>query len=138
MVLAAVVAAVAGLTTWAQLVSSDSPEIWTFKVIAAYPHDPAAFTQGLALHEGELYEGTGQYGASSVRKVDLATGRVEKQRALNPRYFGEGIAILGRPALSAHLAESNRRSFTTSLPSNTCKLFRIAGRAGDSRTTARI
>jgi glutaminyl-peptide cyclotransferase len=92
--LAAVVAAVAGLTTWAQLVSSDSPEIWTFKVIAAYPHDPSAFTQGLALHEGELYEGTGQYGASSVRKVDLETGRVEKQRSLNPRYFGEGIAIL--------------------------------------------
>jgi glutaminyl-peptide cyclotransferase len=92
--LAAGVAAVAGLTTWAQLGSSDSPETWTFRVIAAYPHDPNAFTQGLVLREGELYEGTGQYGASSVRRVDLATGRVEKQRALNPRYFGEGITIL--------------------------------------------
>jgi glutamine cyclotransferase len=91
---AAVVAAAAGLTTWAQRGSSDSPEIWTFRVVAAYPHDPAAFTQGLALHDGELYEGTGQYGASSVRKVDLASGRVEKQRALGPRYFGEGVAIL--------------------------------------------
>jgi glutaminyl-peptide cyclotransferase len=65
-----------------------------FEVVAAYPHDASAFTQGLAIHAGELYEGTGQYGASTVRRVDLESGRTEKQRALNPRYFGEGIAIL--------------------------------------------
>ena len=55
---------------------------------------PTAFTQGLAIEAGQLYEGTGQYGASTVRRVDLASGRPEKQRALGPRYFGEGIAIL--------------------------------------------
>ncbi len=66
-----------------------------FEIVAVYPHDPSAFTQGLAIEAGRLYEGTGQYGASTVRRVDLATGRPEKQRALNPRYFGEGIAILG-------------------------------------------
>jgi glutamine cyclotransferase len=66
-----------------------------FQVVAAYPHDSNAFTQGLAIEAGKLYEGTGQYGASTVRRVDLATGRPEKQRALNQRYFGEGIAILG-------------------------------------------
>ena len=65
-----------------------------FEVVAAYPHDPDAFTQGLAVEAGQLYEGTGQYGASTLRRVDLATGRPEKQRALGPRYFGEGIAIL--------------------------------------------
>ena len=62
--------------------------------MAAYPHDPSAFTQGLAIHAGQLYEGTGQYGASTLRRVDLTTGRPEKQRALGPQLFGEGIAIL--------------------------------------------
>jgi glutamine cyclotransferase len=88
----AAVAIVAGLTAWAQRDAGGGP--WSFKVVAAYPHDPAAFTQGLAIDAGTLYEGTGQYGASSLRRVDLATGRVEKMRPLNPRYFGEGIAVL--------------------------------------------
>jgi glutamine cyclotransferase len=84
-----------GLAAWAQLEARRGPEIWAFEVVAAYPHDPSAFTQGLTVHEGVLYEGTGQYGASSVRRVDLATGRIERLRALDGRYFGEGIAILG-------------------------------------------
>ncbi len=94
--LAAGVAAAAALAVaaWAQLDARRSPEAAAFKVVAAYPHDPAAFTQGLAIEAGQLYEGTGQYGASTVRRVDLASGRPEKQRALGPRYFGEGIAIL--------------------------------------------
>ena len=82
-----------GLAAWAQLGQRRTqPE--SFEVVAAYPHDPNAFTQGLAIHDGQLYEGTGQYGASTIRRVDLKTGRPEKQRALNQRYFGEGIAIL--------------------------------------------
>jgi len=93
---AGTVAAVAvGVAAWAQLAANRSPATAGFKVVAAYPHDPAAFTQGLAIEAGQLYEGTGQYGASTVRRVDLASGRAEKQRALGPRYFGEGIAILG-------------------------------------------
>ena len=92
----AVVAAVAiGVVAWAQLGARHAPTVAGFKVLAAYPHDPMAFTQGLAIEGGQLYEGTGLYGASTVRRVDLASGRPEKQRALNPRYFGEGIAILG-------------------------------------------
>ncbi len=82
-----------GVAAWAQL-GARRAEPGGFKVVAAYPHDPNAFTQGLAIHEGQLYEGTGQYGASTLRRVDLATGRPEKQRALGPQYFGEGIAIL--------------------------------------------
>lgn len=65
-----------------------------FEIVAVYPHDPNAFTQGLAIHAGQLYEGTGQYGASVLRRVDLTSGRPEKQRALPAQYFGEGIAIL--------------------------------------------
>jgi glutaminyl-peptide cyclotransferase len=89
------VAAAIGVAAWAQLAGHGAPKTAGFKVVAAYPHDARAFTQGLVIHEGRLYEGTGQYGASSLRLVDLTTGRVEKARALNPMYFGEGIAILG-------------------------------------------
>ena len=63
--------------------------------MAVYPHDPNAFTQGLAIAGGQLYEGTGLYGQSTIRKVDLTTGRVEKRRPIDAMYFGEGIAILG-------------------------------------------
>ena len=84
---------VVGLAAWAQLGARRAAPA-SFEVVAAYPHDPDAFTQGLAVEAGQLYEGTGQYGASTLRRVDLATGRPEKQRALGPRYFGEGIAIL--------------------------------------------
>jgi glutamine cyclotransferase len=90
-----VAAAAIGVVAWAQLGAHRAPAVAGFKVVAAYPHDPAAFTQGLAIEAGQLYEGTGQYGASTVRRVDLKSGRPEKQRALSPRYFGEGIAILG-------------------------------------------
>lgn len=91
----AAVAVVAGLAAWAQRGGARMDEPWGFKIVAAYPHDPAAFTQGLAFGaDGTLYEGTGQYGASSLRRVDPSTGRVEKIRPLNPRYFGEGITVL--------------------------------------------
>jgi glutaminyl-peptide cyclotransferase len=88
-------AAAIGVAAWAQLAAHREPPVATFKLVAAYPHDSRAFTQGLLIDAGRLYEGTGQYGASTLRRVDLATGRVEKQRALDSAYFGEGIALLG-------------------------------------------
>ncbi|HEX7533864.1 MAG TPA: glutaminyl-peptide cyclotransferase [Syntrophales bacterium] len=63
------------------------------RVVNVYPHDPAAFTQGLAFHKGYLYEGTGISGQSSIRKVELKTGRVLKHQSLPAEHFGEGIAI---------------------------------------------
>ncbi len=62
-----------------------------YKVVHSYPHDPGAFTEGLFYQNGMLYESTGLEGHSSIRKVQLATGKVLQQRALDPRYFGEGI-----------------------------------------------
>jgi glutamine cyclotransferase len=91
----ALAAVAVGWAAWAQLHGRATPAVAGFKVVAVYPHDPNAFTQGLAIEDGQLYEGTGLYGQSTIRKVDLATGRVEKQRSINPAYFGEGIAILG-------------------------------------------
>lgn len=71
------------------------PRQKTFRVINIYPHDPAAFTQGLLFHDGYLYESTGGWGSSSLRKVELTTGRVLRKRNLPPQYFGEGLALWG-------------------------------------------
>ncbi|MDJ0979411.1 MAG: glutaminyl-peptide cyclotransferase [Erythrobacter sp.] len=67
--------------------------VYNVEVMATYPHDPGAFTQGLLWHEGWLYESTGRVGASRVRKVDLATGRVERDRPIPFGQFGEGLAL---------------------------------------------
>lgn len=65
-----------------------------YQVLNIYPHDTNAFTQGLVFHNNQLYEGTGQKGESSLRKVDLKTGRVEKRIDLEASLFGEGVTIL--------------------------------------------
>jgi glutaminyl-peptide cyclotransferase len=67
--------------------------IYSYKVIHSYPHDPSAFTQGLIFHDGYLYESTGQYGHSSLRKVELETGAVLEIHQLSAEYFGEGITL---------------------------------------------
>lgn len=65
------------------------------EVLAVYPHDPAAFTQGLLYYDGFLYESTGQRGASTLRQIDPTTGEVLKQVNLEEQYFGEGLAKVG-------------------------------------------
>lgn len=64
------------------------------EVLARYPHDAGAFTQGLELHDGVLYEGTGRYGRSEMRVVELRTGEVSKRVPLPATAFGEGITVL--------------------------------------------
>jgi len=68
--------------------------IYTYKTVRAFPHDRTAFTQGLVFADGFLYEGTGLYGRSTLRKVDLETGTVLQTHPLDSRYFGEGVALL--------------------------------------------
>lgn len=88
------------MTTNVVLLAAKAPEEMTFKVEKVYPHDTSSYTEGLEYHDGALYEsdggrvaeGTGQ---SSLRKVDLATGKVTKKVELDPKVFGEGIAIIG-------------------------------------------
>ena len=65
--------------------------VYGFKVVHSYPHDTRAYTEGLFYKDGYLYESTGQIGDSSVRKVQLETGKVLQQHAVPPPYFGEGI-----------------------------------------------
>lgn len=69
--------------------------VYGYEIVKAYPHDEKAFTQGLIFHNGFLYESTGQEGRSSVRKVDMATGKVLQKWDLPREDFGEGITLLG-------------------------------------------
>jgi glutaminyl-peptide cyclotransferase len=75
--------------------AADHTALYTYRVINSYPHDPKAFTQGLAFDGGFLYEGTGLYGQSTLRKVELTSGKVMRSLRLPERFFGEGVAVLG-------------------------------------------
>src|ERR1700733_12353132 len=70
------------------------PRTIEYDVVNVYPHDPSAFTEGLEYKNGLLYESTGQYGHSDIRKVELKTGKVLLQHKMDNRYFGEGLTIL--------------------------------------------
>ncbi len=69
--------------------------IYTYQVINTYPHDPNAFTQGLIFADGVLYEGTGLYKRSSLRRVELETGNVLQLYQLPDQFFGEGVTLYG-------------------------------------------
>lgn len=70
-----------------------APAVYGYEIVNTYPHDPGAFCQGLAIDGGHLYEGTGERGRSTLRKVELETGRVLQQVSLDRRFFGEGITV---------------------------------------------
>ena len=65
--------------------------VYGYEVVRTYPHDPHAFTEGLFLRGGFLYESTGLEGASAIRKLDLETGQVQLERSISSQFFGEGI-----------------------------------------------
>lgn len=71
------------------------PQTYTYEVVANFPHDPNAWTQGLVIDQGTLFEGTGKWGESGLREVALDTGAVLRSVPLDPQYFGEGITVLG-------------------------------------------
>jgi glutamine cyclotransferase len=75
--------------------SAQTAPVHSYKIVATYPHDPKAYTQGLQYVNGVLYEGTGLNGESSIRKVNLTTGAVLKSQPISSFYFGEGITVLG-------------------------------------------
>jgi len=69
--------------------------VYTYKVVNTYPHDQNAFTQGLVFEDGALFEGTGLYGHSTLRRVELETGDILQIHELPAQFFGEGITIYG-------------------------------------------
>jgi len=80
-----------------------------FKVVATYPHDPTAFTQGLVFADGQLYESTGLNGESSLRRVEITTGKVLQQIEVPEEYFAEGLALVGDELLQ--LTWQHQRAF---------------------------
>ena len=70
------------------------PEAMNGVIQKSYPHDTSSFTEGLLIYNGSLYESTGNYGHSKLRKLNLSSGKVEQEVKLDSNYFGEGIAIL--------------------------------------------
>ena len=67
------------------------PTLYTHTIVNTYPHTGATFTQGLLFHDGFLYESTGKYGASEVRKLVVESGELIKKTAISSQYFGEGM-----------------------------------------------
>lgn len=82
------------ITRFMIIFSDIVPKMDGYKVVHIYPHDKEAFTQGLIFDYGRLYEGTGQKGESSLREVELETGKVIRQHNIDNSLFGEGITLL--------------------------------------------
>jgi glutamine cyclotransferase len=81
-------------TSTLTILNSDLPKVYSFNIINEYPHDITSYTQGLEFFNDTLYESTGQYKESKLRKVDYKTGKVIKSINLADEYFGEGLTIL--------------------------------------------
>ncbi len=82
-----------GLPSPSVTTTADTVPVYTYRIINSYQHDPDAFTQGLVFNNSTLYEGTGLYGHSTLRKVELVTGKVLQVRELSSEFFGEGVTI---------------------------------------------
>src|SRR5262245_33832096 len=85
----------------------------TYEIVRSYPHDPAAFTQGLVYHNGFFYESTGLYGQSSLRKVEIETGAVLQSIPIDRTYFAEGLALFDGRLMQ--LTWQNRKGFVYDL-----------------------
>jgi len=82
------------VSTKITVLNNTKPKIYTYKIVNTYPHDITSYTQGLEFYNGELYESTGQYRESKLRKVDYKTAEVLKNINLQSQYFGEGLTVL--------------------------------------------
>ena len=73
------------------VLNNKRPQLYTYEIVNTYAHDATSYTQGLEFYKGELYESTGQFGESKLRKVDYKTGAVLKNLNLTSGYFAEGL-----------------------------------------------
>lgn len=83
------------LTINIELKSSVKPELYGYKIVNTFPHDTSAYTQGLEYHNGRFLESTGQEGHSTIRWVDVTSGKILQQIKLDDQYFGEGSSLVG-------------------------------------------
>jgi glutamine cyclotransferase len=110
---------------WA-MARDGEPPVFGYRVVNTYPHDPQAYCQGLVVSGDVLYEGTGKFGESTLRQVELATGKVLRSVPLDRQYFGEGITILNDRIYQ--LTWKNRICFVYDLQTfQQVDSFRLAG-----------
>ena len=100
------------LPAWDGKGSNPKVARYTYEVVATWPHDRGAFTQGLVFCNGSFLESTGLNGESSLREVDIKTGRALKQVALSREFFAEGLAVVGDKAFQ--LTWQNQKAFSYS------------------------
>jgi glutamine cyclotransferase len=86
--------------TQAAASAEEHPPVYGYRVVRAYPHDPGAFTQGLIWLDGKLYESTGLVGQSTIREIDLESGRVLRRTDIPAGLFGEGLVDWGDALVS--------------------------------------
>lgn len=74
--------------------TANAPKSISYSILNTFPHDTSSFTQGLVIYNGDMYEGTGEYGKSHLLKTNLSNGKIERKVKLDDKYFGEGITVL--------------------------------------------
>ena len=99
--------------------------VYTYEIVNTFKHDPKAFTQGLIFHNGFLYESTGEYGNSSLRKVELESGKVVQKKNIDRKFFAEGMTILNDKIYQLTWRENT--AFVYDLNFNPIKEFRYQG-----------
>ncbi len=87
---------------------------YTYEIVHTYPHDTSAFTEGLLIAHGNFFESTGLNGESTLREVDITSGRVLRKISIAPEYFGEGLTIVGE------------RAFQLTWQNNQCFIYRVS------------
>lgn len=83
------------LTTNINVLAAQAPVEYTYKVIKTLPHDTSSYVEGLEYHDGFFYESAGDYGHSSLRKVEPSTGKIVQSTPVDKQYFAEGITVIG-------------------------------------------
>lgn len=84
---------VSGAVAQPMAANEASVPVYGYRILESWPHNNRYFTQGLLIHQGQLYEGTGRHGESALLHLNASDGSVVKSRQLASRYFGEGIAV---------------------------------------------
>ena len=95
------------------ILNDKAPKFFKYEIVNTYPHDATSYTQGLEFHNGILYESTGQYGESKLRKIDYKTGEILKNVDLAKTFFAEGLTILNHNIYQ--LTWQNKKGFVYDL-----------------------
>jgi glutamine cyclotransferase len=112
------------------LLTATAPTQYTYKIVNKYPHDVTSYTEGLEYHDGYFYESAGDYGHSSIRKVDVKTGKVLQKTDLEKQYFGEGMTVIGNKIIQITYKEQAGFVYDKATLKQIAQFSYTAGREG--------